>query len=326
MRGTRSFRGSDEAITGCAESRKLATFAGVRYFDRMYGLSGVAALGRAMLSLDRRRVSGCLDVRAAGGQCSLILNAGRLESVQGDRPGLCRIDRGNWLQPKELHPRPAAALPNARRVVALLTCPKIDYEFVKVSQSSRTEQHGPSPRAADFVIMAIREITKGAPLPQAHTKTALRGMRLSRLGQSLCCAEFLWPEERQLFEALSQPTDMEALDAATKTTRARHLLTALRIIGGVISDNEIEGVYSLLLKKRRQLQEKRNAFDLLDLPNDAPGAAAKPALRRLVRDIHPDRMGAVNAGLVGLSEQVLRELVVAERTIASGKAGPGQPA
>jgi hypothetical protein len=80
------------------------------------------------------------------------------------------------------------------------------------------------------------------------------------------------------------------------------------------------GSYPLLLRKRREVRRHVSARALLDLPEGAGGSDARKALRRLVREIHPDRFGgSVPAALRRASGEIVAELVNAEAAIAAGR-------
>jgi hypothetical protein len=78
------------------------------------------------------------------------------------------------------------------------------------------------------------------------------------------------------------------------------------------------GSYPLLLRKRRELRKRASAHVLLDLPEGAGGRDARVALRKLVRDLHPDRFGeGTPAALRQASGEIVTALVDAEARIAS---------
>jgi len=81
------------------------------------------------------------------------------------------------------------------------------------------------------------------------------------------------------------------------------------------------GSYPLLLRKRREVRRRVSARALLDLPESAGGQDARGALRKLVRDLHPDRFGdGVPPALRRASGEIVTALVAAEARIASGAA------
>jgi len=81
------------------------------------------------------------------------------------------------------------------------------------------------------------------------------------------------------------------------------------------------GSYPLLLRKRREMRSHASARVLLDLPEGAGGQDARRALRKLVRDLHPDRFGdSVPPALKRASGEIVTALVDAEARIAAGAA------
>jgi hypothetical protein len=78
------------------------------------------------------------------------------------------------------------------------------------------------------------------------------------------------------------------------------------------------GSYPLLLRKRREMRRHASAHALLDLPEGAGGRDARLALRKLVRDLHPDRFGdGTPPALRRASGEIVTALVGAEARIAS---------
>lgn len=75
--------------------------------------------------------------------------------------------------------------------------------------------------------------------------------------------------------------------------------------------------YVLLMRKRRELARAASARALLDLPAAAGPEAARSALRRLARTLHPDRFACDDAHVRALAEDTLRALVAAERALRS---------
>jgi hypothetical protein len=81
------------------------------------------------------------------------------------------------------------------------------------------------------------------------------------------------------------------------------------------------GSYPLLLRKRRELRGRASARALLDLAEGAGANEARRALRKLVRDLHPDRFGdGVPPALRRASGEIVTALVDAEARIAAGGA------
>lgn len=68
-----------------------------------------------------------------------------------------------------------------------------------------------------------------------------------------------------------------------------------------------------MLRKRREVRARVSPRALLDLPEGAGRDDARRALRRLVRDLHPDRFGDdASDGLVRTSGEIVSALVAAE--------------
>jgi len=82
------------------------------------------------------------------------------------------------------------------------------------------------------------------------------------------------------------------------------------------------GSYPLLLRKQREVRKQASAHALLDLPEGAGRRDARLALRKLVRDLHPDRFAErAPLALRRASGEIVTALVHAEACIASGRAG-----
>jgi len=93
----------------------------------------------------------------------------------------------------------------------------------------------------------------------------------------------------------------------------------LKLLGGAAP--RAGGSYPLLLRKRREVRSQASARTLLDLPEGAGERDARRALRKLVRDLHPDRFGdSAPPALRRASGEIVTALVAAEARIASGAA------
>jgi len=79
------------------------------------------------------------------------------------------------------------------------------------------------------------------------------------------------------------------------------------------------GAYPLMLRKRRELRKQASAHALLDLPEGALQTDARRALRKLVKDLHPDRFGdEVPGPLRRASAEIVTALVDAESKLGAG--------
>ena len=66
------------------------------------------------------------------------------------------------------------------------------------------------------------------------------------------------------------------------------------------------------------MSEVESPHELLDVPEGTGGSDARRALRKLVRDLHPDRFGDdVPAPLRRASAEIVTALVDAERSLGS---------
>lgn len=92
-------------------------------------------------------------------------------------------------------------------------------------------------------------------------------------------------------------------------------LAALKLVGAATRPG---GAYPLMLRKRRQVRAQASPHALLDLPERAGRDEARRALRRLVRDLHPDRFEeGDSAGLRRASGEIVTALVDAEARISA---------
>jgi len=144
---------------------------------------------------------------------------------------------------------------------------------------------------------------------------------LTRVGDALISVATLSPTEAAVAAALRrQCTVAEALGPTDSCVEGRRFVGALASLGG-LGPSKIAGRrHSVLLQKRFALRRGASDHAILDLPTDARPRAARGALRRLARAIHPDHFErGTPASIRRISGEVMAELVEAERRIA--KAG-----
>jgi hypothetical protein len=142
---------------------------------------------------------------------------------------------------------------------------------------------------------------------------------LTDAGEALCGGVELRPEETSVLLCLRRGVPAEELAALPGCGLAGYrFLWMLKLLGA--ASRKGGGSYPLLLRKRRELRRQASAHALLDLPEGAGGKDARVALRKLVRDLHPDRFGEeVQPALRRASGEIMTALVNAEARIAAGQ-------
>jgi hypothetical protein len=251
----------------------------------------------------------------------LLLRAGDLDAVQHAEAldGAAPLGPvGAWLVDRGLASRPAVELALRRqlrtRLLAVFRWNGLDYRFDDGSAKIGVPWVSEPMPAADLVLGALRYLV--TTLPARVRARLLREARyeLTTLGECLLAEAALWPEEAALGALLRQPSDRAALlRHVARSERAAVALCALLLVGGV---REEAASYGLLLRKRGQIRRAESPRALLDLPDHAGAEAGRRALRRLAKQLHPDRVGEEVAGT---SNDVLRALLDAERDLrASG--------
>ena len=145
--------------------------------------------------------------------------------------------------------------------------------------------------------------------------------RLTPVGEHLLQATVLPLEEQALVPWLARGVrgdDVTALpDCGPAAYRFLCTLKLLRAVAPQASE-----AYPLLLRKRQQVRHQASPHALLDLADGSHEGDARRALRKLVRDLHPDRFsGSVPPALQRASGEIVTALVDAEATLASRRRG-----
>jgi len=146
---------------------------------------------------------------------------------------------------------------------------------------------------------------------------ALRGLdrsrwRLTPSGRAMLSEGApLYPDEAALVELLGRgATEGDALlGTIGSPLRATRALYGWQLLGWVSAHDPASRAHGLLLRKQRQLRRNVGRRALLDL---APDERPRRALRRLAKELHPDRF---DDALRSQSQEVLRELVRAEASM-----------
>lgn len=161
---------------------------------------------------------------------------------------------------------------------------------------------------------AVREVDTGRVREElGHTV-----YHLTEAGESLVQGAELRPEETAVLFWLRRGVPAEELASLPGCGLPGYrFLWMLKLLGAAAP--RTAGSYPLLLRKTRELRSQASARELLDLPDGADGSEARRALRKLVRELHPDRFGeGTPKSLRHASGEIVAALVNAEAKIASG--------
>jgi hypothetical protein len=140
---------------------------------------------------------------------------------------------------------------------------------------------------------------------------------LTEAGEAMVLGAEFRPEETAVIFWLRRGVSAEELASQPGCgLRGHRFAWMLKLLG--CAAPKAGGSYPLLLRKRREVRSRASASALLDLPEGAGGRDARRALRKLVRDLHPDRFGnSVPEALRRASGEIVTALVDAEARIAS---------
>jgi hypothetical protein len=194
------------------------------------------------------------------------------------------------------------------RVAALLRWPSASYSF-----SADLLRSDSSTLRADLIVAVWAGLLAIARQLTLEARVGLSGvsqLRLTRVGARVVSAlsrhdQVAASSVRNWLEPVSVPSTCAGLPERA----------VLRVLHGALDARVDSESYSLLLRKQREVRRMAAPATLLDLPASSDAAAAKRALRRLARKLHPDRFAAVEPRLRGVSSEVLRALLDAEASL-----------
>jgi hypothetical protein len=225
---------------------------------------------------------------------------------------------GSWLVDRGLASRPAVELALRRqlrtRLLAVFGWNGLDYRFEDGGAHVGVPWVSEPMCAADLVLGALRQLVAALPVRVRARLLREAHYELTPLGECLLAEAALWPEEAALGALLREPAERAALIRhVARSERAAVALCALLLVGGL---REANGSYGLLLRKQGQVRRAESPRALLDLPEHASAHEGRRALRRLARQLHPDRVGDVAASA---SNDVMRALLDAERQLRTAR-------
>ena len=268
----------------------------------MYALPSATTVCRVLLGLDRARASGTLHVRGEGRAATISLDASQVVGAN--------LDRRAAVSHRQLFEHVGQMCQWDRLVLRLVQSP---------DAATRWRLRDPVP-ARTLALQTMRAVVNGVDAASLHAELGDAIYYLTAAGEALFCGAELRPEETAVLFWLRRGVHAEELSTLPACgLRGYRFLWMLKLLRA--ASPKAGGSYPLLLRKRRELRRQVSAHTLLDLPTGAGGRDARLALRRLVRDLHPDRFGdRAPPALRRASGEIVTALVDAEARIASGRA------
>lgn len=267
----------------------------------MLALPSATTLCRVLIGLDRAQASGTLHVHADGRRATISLESGQVAGAN--------VDRRVVTSHRQLFE------------AALKIC-EWDGLVLRLVQSTTTAtwwKMRDSIPARTLALQSMRAAVKGVDTSRIRALSSDQLFHLSAAGEALLRGAELRPEETALLFLLRRGVRAEDVSTLPGCGIAGYrFLWMLKLLGA--ASPRTMASYPLLLRKRRELRSQASAHALLDLPEGAGGRDARLALRKLVRDLHPDRFAAgTPPALRRASGEVVTALVNAEARIASGR-------
>ncbi len=317
----------------------------------MNSFAGASTLCRVLMTLGRTGATGRLCVDAGGGgQGFLCLLDGCITSVGlegaeskplGDVLDAC----GAWDEARHAEAlrhsdvaSPVGAwlvrngVSSAASVAAALRAQAVNrmqvmcgWEALELSfergQASGLPQPMFEPLPTPSVILEMLRVwVPRADLVLSCARLTGKSFQLNAAGRALQSQrDILREPEERLLELLGDGTPVEqAVVRSGAGPWGFGFVHALELI--VAIEPKSLSAYPLLLQKRRQIREAASPYTLLDLSPGAGPQEARKALRRLVADLHPDRLGdGVPEALHRVCSEVIRALVAADSRISGSR-------
>jgi hypothetical protein len=268
----------------------------------MRALPSATTLCRVLVGLDRTRARGSLYVATQGRRSTISVDAGKLLAAKIDR----RVSKSHRQALKQ--------------VVEVCGWDGIVLRFAPTNATPGGSGLLEPLAVKTFALSAMRLAVKEVASASVRAQLGTEEYRLSEAGEALVSGIELRPEEATVVLWLRRGVLADEILALRGAGLSGYrFLWMLKLLG--CAAPRATGSYPLLLRKRRELRRQASAHALLDLPEGAGSRDARVALRKLVRDIHPDRFGAgTPQALRRASGEIVTALVDAQARIASGQA------
>ena len=268
----------------------------------MRALPSATTVCRVLIGLDRASASGTLHVDGEGRRATILLESSRIVGANVDR----RVATSH----RHVFENVLQMCAWEGLVLRLVQAPAAP-TWWKLAE--------PVPARA-VALQTMRAAVKGVDTASVRAELGNTVYHLTEAGESLAHGAELRPEETAVLFWLRRGVPAEELSTLPGCGLAGYrFLWMLKLLGA--ASPKAGGSCPLLLRKRRQMRREVSAHALLDLPEGAGGRDARIALRKLVRDIHPDRFGdRAPPALRRASGEIVTALVDAEARIASGRA------
>ena len=265
----------------------------------MRARSSATTVCRVLIGLDRAEASGTLQVLAGGRSALIFLQTGQVTGAN--------VDRRVATSQRQVF----------ERFLEICNWDDVVLRLVGLSEAaSWWKLQEPIP-ARTLALQTMRAAVNGSELSSMRADLGDAVYHLTDSGEALSRLAVLRPEETAVLFWLRRGVRAEELAGLPGCGMTGYrFLWMLTLLGAAAPRRT--GSYPLLLRKRRELRNDASAHALLDLPEGAGGRDARLALRKLVRDIHPDRFGdGAPLALRRASGEIVSALVDAEARIAS---------
>ena len=263
----------------------------------MRALPSATIVCRVLIGLERSDASGTLRVRSPSQEAALVLASGHVVAANIDR---------------RVASSPVQVLEGLYRMCAW------DAVVLRLFSDAGTADYWRLDQALDaraLALQTIRRAVQSMDTSSVRVEVGRRHYRMTPAGEHLVRGLSLRSEEQALLFWLRRGVQAEDVPSLPGCGLAGYrFLCCLKLLRAAAPRG---GSYPLLLRKRQQLRQRASAHDLLDLPAEAGSHEARRALRRLVRELHPDRFGAdTPPALRRASGEIVTALVAAEARIA----------